>query len=86
MKPGTLWQKFGVLLDNQPLILKLYGIGAGLFFIGLGAIIYADRVLQPSVQQEVVTLTGLVLGGLGFSIAMGGQVLLILSRFKNLGE
>ena len=72
-------------IDNQQNILKLFAAGAVLFFIGVALIVYADRAMPPSLKQEIMALLGLGIGGLGFTTAMTGQVLLILSRFKNLG-
>lgn len=73
------------LLDDTRKILKLYGFGALLFFIGLGSIVGADTLFSPSLQQEVYVLLGLIVGGCGFLIAITAQLLLIWQRFRNLG-
>lgn len=74
------------LLDDTRKILKLYGCGALLFFIGLGAIQGADKLFEPSLRQEVYVLLGLLVGGSGFLIAIAAQLLLIWQRFRNLGN
>ncbi|MCR8923956.1 hypothetical protein NO559_14325 [Dasania sp. GY-MA-18] len=74
------------LLNDTRKILKLYGLGAILFFIGVGFMQWADGLLPPSLQQELVMLLGLSLAVVGFSTAMLGQCLLIVQRFKNMGK
>lgn len=73
------------LLDDTRKILKLYGLGAILFFIGVGTIQGADKLLPPSLQQEVYVLAGMLIGGCGFAVAMFAQLLLIAQRFRNMG-
>ena len=81
------WLKnINTLIDDQRQVLKIYGFGAVLFFVGIGFILYADRVIPASMQQEIIVLLGLAIGGTGFTTAMGAQVLLILGRFKNMGQ
>ncbi len=77
---------FKELLDQPRQVLKVYGVGAVLFFLGIGFIIYADRAFPPSLQQEIVALAGTATAGLGFFTAMAAQLLLILSRLKNMGQ
>ena len=77
---------FKTLLQDTRKILKLYGLGAVLFFIGVGFIQWADNLLAPSLQQEVIVLAALLIGGSGFTIAMLAQCLLITQRFKNMGN
>lgn len=74
------------LIDDQRKTLKLYAAGAILFFVGFALIIYAQKMLPPSLDQEVCALLGLVSGGLGFGIAMLAQVLLIIGRFRKMGR
>lgn len=74
------------LLADTRKILKLYGCGALLFFVGLGMIVGSDRVFEPSLRQEVYVLVGLLVGGSGFVIAIAAQLLLIWQRFSNLGN
>jgi len=77
---------FKELLDDQPQILRLYGTGAALFFVGIGFIIWADQMLAPSLDQEAIALMGTAVGGLGFITAMSAQLLLIVNRFKYAGN
>ena len=74
------------LLDDQRKTLKFYALGALLFFIGLGVIQWADKVLSPSIEQEAYALIGIIIGALGFTIAMLAQVLLIISRLQKMGQ
>lgn len=74
------------LLADTRKILKLYGLGAILFFVGLGLIVGADTVFAPSLRQEIYVLFGLLVGGCGFLIAITAQLLLIWQRFSNLGS
>lgn len=74
------------MLNDQRRILKFYACGALLFFIGLGLIQWADKLIAPSLEQEVYTLLGLGIGALGFIIAIAAQLLLIISRFKRMGK
>ncbi|MGK0500645.1 MAG: hypothetical protein ACJAYG_002298 [Oceanicoccus sp.] len=74
------------LIDDQRKTLRLYALGALLFFIGVGFIQGADKMMEPSLQQESYALLGLIVSGSGFSIAIGAQVILIIQRFKTMGE
>jgi hypothetical protein len=74
------------LLDDQRKILKLYALGALLFFIGLGTIQWADKLMQPSLEQEGYALLGTFIGGLGFFTAMLAQVFLIIYRLRKMGK
>ncbi|WP_339671353.1 hypothetical protein [Dasania marina] len=76
---------FSTLLNDTRKILKLYGLGALGFFMGVGFIQWGNSMLPPSLRQEVVVLLGLGLAGLGFCTAIFGQCLLIVQRFKNMG-
>ena len=74
------------LIDDQRKTLRMYALGALLFFIGVGLIQGADKLIQPSLQQESYALLGIVVGGGGFFIAMTAQVFLIIHRFKKMGK
>ena len=74
------------IVSDQRKILKLYGLGALLFFIGVGFIQWADKLMPPSLQQESMALLGTVIGGSGFLLAMFSQLLLIVYRFKKMGR
>lgn len=79
-------EQLKALLDDTRKILRLYGMGAILFFIGVGTIQGADKLLPPSLQQEVYVLVGMVIGGSGFAVAMFAQILLIVQRFRQMGK
>ncbi|MCP3909034.1 MAG: hypothetical protein GY712_13570 [Oceanicoccus sp.] len=74
------------LINNQPKILRLYALGALLFFIGIGFIQSADKLMDPSIEQEGYALLGLIVGGSGFVIALTAQVFLIIYRFQKMGN
>lgn len=74
------------LIDNQRKTLRLYALGALLFFIGLGFIQSADKLMAPSLAQEGYALLGLMVGGSGFIIALTAQIFLIIHRFQNMGK
>lgn len=73
-------------LSDTRKILKLYGLGALLFFIGIGFIQWGANVIEPSLEQELIVLVGLGFGGIGFSIAMAAQCGLIINRFNTMGQ
>ena len=74
------------LIENQRKTLRLYALGALLFFIGIGFIQSADKLMEPSLEQEAYTLLGLLIGGSGFVIALTAQVFLIIHRFQKMGK
>lgn len=51
-----------------------------LFGFGLAVILIANTSLEPSLQQELVVLAGLIIGGLGFLIAMKTYIRIVISR------
>ena len=62
-------------------VFKNFRNGAIAFAGGLFMIFYAHSQLPPSLAQELVVLAGLVLGGVGFIIAMLAHIRLIIGRF-----
>ncbi len=74
------------LIDDQRKTLRLYALGALLFFIGIGFIQSADKLMDPSLEQEGYALLGLMIGGSGFAIALTAQVFLIIHRFQKMGN
>ncbi|MCR6650521.1 MAG: hypothetical protein NVV73_02960 [Cellvibrionaceae bacterium] len=42
----------------------------------------ANGYMEPSVQQELVVLGGLILGGIGFVIALIGQSRFLFGRLR----
>ncbi|WP_339899375.1 hypothetical protein [uncultured Gilvimarinus sp.] len=67
---------------NVPLAqsFRQFRLGCMIFFAGLVVIFGASQLLTPSLTQEVVTLTGLLITALGFVIAMLAQVRMLLGR------
>ncbi len=61
--------------------MRLFSIGAVLFFFGLGLVVFANQRLLPSLGQELIVLLGLLIGGLGALTALAGYVALMISRF-----
>lgn len=78
--------KLKLLVADQRKTLKVYALGALLFFIGVGFIQWADKFFEPSLQQESYALGGVLLAGTGFFIAMIAQVLMIVQRFTSMGK
>lgn len=70
--------------ENERNNLRLFVSGAAAFFIGLGAVLYADQKLLPSVMQELLAGSGLVLSGVGALLALTGYILLSFSRIFRL--
>ena len=84
--PQLSRKKLIALIDNQRQILKIYALGALLFFIGLGIIQGADKLMPPSLEQESYALLGILVGGAGFMLAMLCQLALIMHRFRKMGR
>jgi len=74
------------LLADTRKILKVFGLGALCFFIGVAVIQWANHMIPPSLRQEVFTLLGLIVGIAGFLIAITAQCLLITQRFQQMGN
>lgn len=51
-----------------------------LFAFGLAAVLIANNQLESSLQQELIVLFGLIIGGLGFVLAMMAYVRIVISR------
>lgn len=63
---------------------KQFRLGAMLFFFGLVLVYIAINNVAPSLIQEIITLIGLMITGLGFVIAMLAQIRMIISRIVTL--
>ena len=57
-----------------------FKLGAMIFFLGLVVIYSGYQLLTHSLAQEIITLAGLCLIGLGFIIAMMSQVRMLIGR------
>lgn len=55
---------------------------AGLIFfaVGFGAVLMANAYMEPSLQQELIVLGGIILGGYGFILALLGQSRFLVGR------
>ena len=57
-----------------------FKLGAVIFLLGMIVIYGAYQLLEPSIQQELVTLIGLLLIGFGFIFAMLVQLRMLIGR------
>ncbi|WP_221797671.1 hypothetical protein [Oceanobacter mangrovi] len=78
MKKLWLWLQQRSLKDRQNL--GLFVVGAVIFFCGGGLIYVANLRMEPSIQQELVVLAGLVIGATGAIIAALGYIALSVLR------
>ncbi len=67
--------------DQQADNVWIFTVGAVLFFLGMGIMLYAEHALAPSIGQEIIVLVGLVLAVLGGLAALVGYLSLSLLRF-----
>lgn len=67
---------------STPLEVLFRKFRAGAIYFGVGGImIYlANSALEPSIQQELVMLAGILMGAVGFFIAITAQLRMIISR------
>ncbi|MFT5579769.1 MAG: tellurite resistance protein TehA-like permease [Paraglaciecola psychrophila] len=70
------------LINDQKKTYKLFALGALLFFIGIGIIQWAYKVLPPSLEQEAYVLLGIGVAGLGFCTSILAQLALIVFRLR----
>jgi hypothetical protein len=61
-------------------VFQQFRLGLSLFFVGLVVIYAAYQTLQPSLQQEAITLAGTALVALGFLMAMLAQIRMLIIR------
>ncbi len=61
-------------------IFPRFKLGAVIFFWGLIVIYAGSQLLSPSLEQEIVTLCGVVLIGVGFLLALMAQVRMLIGR------
>lgn len=80
-----MWRaQINALIADQRRTLRLYSAGAIAFLVGLGLIQYANHLIEPSLQQELVALLGTLIGGGGFLTAIIAQIFLIIDRFRRM--
>lgn len=67
---------------SAPIEVAFRQFRAGLIFFatGFGAILMANAYMEPSVQQELIVLGGIILGGYGFILALLGQSRFLVGR------
>jgi hypothetical protein len=85
MSKREFWQALLQLLYRHytaPLatMFKQFRAGAIYFTVGLMTVLMANAYMAPSVAQELVVLLGLIMGGIGFIVAMSAQVRMIVAR------
>ena len=66
--------------------LRLFVLGAAIFFAGMGLIVLAQKWFLPSLQQELVSLLGLTLAVGGGVCATLGYIALSVLRILTLGR
>jgi len=72
--------KSHVYKANTRTTLKNFGVGMGVFMVGAGMIVWADRYAPPSLEQEIATFVGTLIAGSGFLLAIYAHLILILHR------
>ena len=69
--------------DNHRNNMELLITGAGIFFLGVGLIVWANQSLATSVEQELIALGGLLcMAGGGLTALFGYLGLSLLRLFK----
>lgn len=58
--------------------------GALCFTAGLAAIMAANSSMEPSLGQELVVLSGLLVGAVGFYLALTAEIRFIIGRLIHL--
>lgn len=71
---------FTAQVGKERKFLTLFSIGATLFFAGAGTMIFADTRLIPSLEQELVTLAGLIAAVVGISMSAISYIILTFLR------
>lgn len=74
------------IIDAPRKTLRIFVLGAFLFVAGMGIIQWGNHFMNPSVEQEVAVLFGMIIAGAGFVTAIIAQIFLIVHRFKNMGQ
>lgn len=66
--------------ENHKNNLQLVIIGAGLFFIGAAILVWTEKSLPSSVEQELIALVAVILCAIGCVTALTGYLGLSLFR------
>lgn len=61
-------------------VFKTFRLGLSLFFVGLVIVYMAYQTIPESVLQEVITLLGLIVLGVGFLMGMMAQIRMLIIR------
>ncbi len=64
--------------------LRLFVLGAAVFFAGLGIMLMAQKYLLPSLVQEIISRAGLILAAVGALCAALGYIALSILRIIRL--
>lgn len=57
-----------------------FRLGVSCFFLGVVGLYIATQAIEPSLTQEVVLLMSLIIGGIGFVIAMMAHLRMLIGR------
>jgi hypothetical protein len=78
----TQWRKqlYNHYTTPPEQIFPQFKLGASLFLVGLVIIYGGYQFLEPSLSQEIITLIGLLVIGIGFLMAMMAQVRMLIGR------
>lgn len=79
MKPWleALKQHYTASLEKS---FQQFRLGVSFFFLGVVGLYIATQVIEPSVAQELVLLLSLIVGGIGFVIAMLAHFRMLVGR------
>lgn len=79
-RPSLLRGLLGYYSAPLNVAFRQFRAGVIYFAVGLGTILMANEYMIPSLSQELVTLGGLLLGGLGFIMALTAEMRLLIGR------
>ncbi|QQD23229.1 hypothetical protein GJQ55_01515 [Venatoribacter cucullus] len=85
-RPARLRQWLLQRAEKERENLRLFVLGAAIFFAGMGLIVLAQKWFLPSLQQELVSLLGLVLAVGGGVCAALGYIALSVLRILTVGR
>jgi len=57
-----------------------FRLGVSFFFLGVVGLYIATQAIEPSLAQELVVLLSLIVGGIGFLIAMLAHFRMLVGR------
>lgn len=75
-------KKVTLLIQDDKQRLMHYAVSTVIFFISYGMLYWCATHIAPSLQQELILLACLIIGGIAFFWAMMMQVFFILSRLS----